>query len=372
MRRVIRLLLLGTVVLAGQDAQTHPDLLQMSDRLQRAIDMGDWKEAATLSTELRSAVIAARDSTLASGSNEQIDRVVSWLPTNTETIVVAQQPFTLTEGDPHTNPSGLDAARGYVLGLLDTPGDGSFSKVMDGSTIRFAVLAARKFREHPPDGSEAAPLGMIAYEGCAVYGFGKAMADETFTKAREEAIAGHRSWLAEGKQYEQGRGATPRTDTFFLTLLKPDLLLACNNREFFSSVLARISSPAEDHVLRDRPEWKYVDRLAPLWAFRHYLPDGADEDPTRPGADWIGVDDATATGMVVHVGRQRGEIQALWLSSSPESPWKPLEEMPELRESEKAVRRPDGLWELTVEDQQYSGVASVFALMMYLGFAVLV
>ena len=50
-------------------------------------------------------------------------------------------------------------------------------------------------------------------------------------------ILEHPVWLMEGKQYQQARDARPRTETHYITLLKPELMLVCNNEAFLTEIL---------------------------------------------------------------------------------------------------------------------------------------
>jgi len=118
---VIRLqvLFVCALILSAQEHnQTPPDLWRGVDQLRRAIDSGQWQQAAWHSSELKTLVIGERNAELRGASVERISRVLSWPPTDTETIVVSQQPFKLTEPDLNVTPRALVAAQGYVLNLL--------------------------------------------------------------------------------------------------------------------------------------------------------------------------------------------------------------------------------------------------------------
>lgn len=141
------------------------------DRLQSAANAADWKNAALLSQSLKEAVLQRRDRSLGRQTDDEVDSILRWLPADTETVVVAHQPFTLAEPNPQTLPGALEAAQGYILGLLGSIDDGKLFKNLEGRTLRFAVLAARKFANQPPNANGGTPLGMIAFQGCATYAF---------------------------------------------------------------------------------------------------------------------------------------------------------------------------------------------------------
>jgi len=78
---------------------------------------------------------------------------------------------------------------------------------------------------------------------------------------------GHRVWISKGSQNDW-----PDTDTYFVSFLKPDLMLACNRREFFGEMSRAWvwSRNLVQHLPASLPEWKQVDRSAPVWAICHY------------------------------------------------------------------------------------------------------
>jgi hypothetical protein len=337
------------------------------------MEAADWKEAASLSKALKDATIEERDRTLGASGQERLNRVLDALPDDTETIAVAQQPFTLTERKQTLEPGALSMARGYVLGLLAAPDDQMPFKALVGSTLQFGVLAARNFGMHPPDGSQALPLGMIAYQGCAAYAFAGPVAQLAFPRPPDTIVLGQPVWNATGKQYAQARDATPTNETYWLALPKPELIVVCNNKEFFSSVLSKLAKPSGVSKLKATPEWKQVDRTAPFWALRHFTPENEATDPTRPrDLGLIGVNDKDATGMVFQVGSPAGKVQARWLSSSKDNPWSQVLEANEQKGAATSRQIAGGVWEISANDQMQSGWFMVFAAMAMLGFVVMV
>lgn len=368
---VVLLLIFALALSAQEPGGGSQNLLSLTDRLRFAMDAGDWKKAAELSSALKDAVREERDRTLAKTSEVQINRVIESLPENTETIVVAQQPFTLSEPVRNSEQSALTVARWYVLGLLGAADDEKPLKSLYGSTIRFAVLAARKFANQPPDGGTGAPLGMIAYQGCAEYAFASPIAQLAFPGLPDTTIAGHQVWKATGRQFAQGRDATPRSETYLMALLRPDLILACNNADFFSSILTNVDASLKGTLLQRLPEWKHVDRSAPVWGIRHFVPESAATDPTYPSNGGVtGTAVQGAIGMFFQVGLPAGKVRALWLSTSKENPWEELSKAPDFGGAASTRSVSEGVWELSVNDELGPGSFAVFAVMAMLGFAV--
>jgi hypothetical protein len=370
--RSIGLCLLVAATLRSQDVSATKDLLIQTDNLRAAMAAGDWKKADELSRTLSDAVRLARDRAFAQNANGQIDGILNALPQNIETVIVAQQPFTLRDANSNTQPDTLTGARSYVLMPLAAMEMGKIYKALDGSTIRFALLAGRKFTFQPDDGGKGSPLGMIAHQACAIYAFATPVPESSFTSTQETRILGKKVWLFEGKDYEQAADAEPRTDTYLITLLETDVMLVCNNRDFFSSVISGIGAPSDNSKLKNLPEWKQVDRSAPVWGFRHFIPDPNGTDPTHPShGELLRNKDEGAIGVTMQVGLPLGKISARWLTASNVNPWEELTKSNEFQGGASSRKVSDQVWELSVSDGVEPGSFAILALMGALGFLVL-
>jgi hypothetical protein len=349
------------LALSAQEPRVNSEnLLVLTDRLRAAMEAGDWRKAAELSNTLKNATAEARDRALLGKNSEEIDRVLGWLPENAETNVVAQQPFILSKTDPNSVPDGLTEARGYVLGLLAE----EQLKGLYGSTVRFGVLGARRFEMRKADERGAIPLGMIAYQGCAVYAFGTAVQEAAFTRPPDTVILGHEVWTPTGEESD---------GKFLISFLKPDLILACNDKDFFSSVLSRINESPKETKFRRLPEWSQVDHSAPVWGVRHFIPEARDSDPTHPAKDGVtGASDPGAIGITLQVGLPVGKVSGRWLSTSKKNYWDDLVGSPDFKNAASARKISEGVWELSANDESGPGTFAVFAFMAMLGFAVLV
>jgi len=342
-------------------AQT--DLPKLTDELEAAIKSEDWPKASQLSRSLREAVQQARDQSMAGSGNKLVDSILTWLPADTETLVVAQQPLTLSQADRSKVPTALDMAQGYVLGLLVSAEKETLYKALVGRTVERAVLSARRFGEEPPNlpkPDRASGLGMIFYQGCAVYAFAEPASDSILTRPADETIIGHRVWVSKGSQRDE-----PDSDTYFVSLLKPDLMLACNNREFFREMVARIDGPPQPRALpAELPEWKQVNRSAPLWAICHY----AGKDEILLPALGLEVGAVEATGVTLEFGIAPIAARARMISKS--NPWKEFAEAADFHGAAKSHESANGVWELTVDGTPDAALMAGFALMAVVGFVV--
>lgn len=362
MMRLAILLMLVVSALTAQ-APTRADLLRLTDQLEAAIRAGDWPNAAQLSRSLKESVRDARNQQMAAAGIELTDSILTWLPSDTETLVVAQEPFTIMAEDRTAFRPALAMAQGYVLGLLAAAEKENVSKGLTGRTVRLAVLAARHFGEgerEPPPGAQGGALGMIPYQGCAVYALSEPIKESLLGRPPEDSIMGYRVWISKGSQNDW-----PDTDTYLVSLLKPDLMIVCNHREFFSEVVSRIGSSPERRALPPSlPEWRQVDRSVPLWAICHY------RDSGFLGSIIANAKDPGATGLTVEVGLASGAIRARMISKS--DFWKEIGGRPESAGAASSRESGPGVWELSVEGKPEAATFAVFALMAMLGFVIAV
>lgn len=326
MMQALTAFLLLAPVLFGQ-APVKVDLLDQTRQLEALIAAGEWEKASELSRSLKAAAMDARNHSLSASGSELADSILKWMPVDTETFVVAQQPFALTSESPNEIPTGLQAAQSYVLGLLDAAEKETLGKALQGRTVALAVLAARRFEEHPPDQRGAIPLGLIAYQGCAVYSFAGPLPDSMIARPPDDSAMGIRAWTSKGSQSD-----LEDADTYFVSLLEPQLMAVCNNREFLQEMITRRSAPQQSRALAaDLPEWKQVDRTAPLWGISHY-------GPNSPLAAVL-PDNPEAIGIAVEFGLPSPPTRARMISKS--DPWKGLTTSPDFQGAAKSQKVAD-------------------------------
>jgi hypothetical protein len=368
--------LISAVTLAAQQSPGNSlDLEDLTGQVESAMTKGDWKRAAELSANLRDAVQNRRDQSFAAENAKLVDEVLGWLPDDTETLIVAQQPFVLTAGEGRQREvaNALDTARSYVTMLLDVIEDGNLGKILTGKIIRTGILAARKFEDHPPGEGGVGSLGLIAYEGCALYAFAQQSLEPFLPEQPQDKILGHPVWVSQGTQHEQAVGAKAPLDTYLTVQPRPGLIVVCNNRSFLTEILDRMPSP--QHATRalpeTLPEWRQVDRSAPLWAIRHFGQDRADVDPTYPANSMPGTKGAESITGVIAQFSAAGTTARMLSASQGEDPWKDLTDSPDFHGAAHSRRVSGGVWELSVDNNRpEASYFAVFALMATLGFAV--
>lgn len=165
MTRIFIALLVAAWTAAAQSA-AKADLLRLTDELSSAIQSGDWTKAVKLSRALKAAAEDARNRSMETTGKQQADSFLAWFPADTETMVVAQQPFEIAT-DHRKPPTVIDMAQSFVLGLLQAAEKGKLSTDLAGRTLRLAVLGARRFGQEPENHHATEPrgaLGMIPYQ----------------------------------------------------------------------------------------------------------------------------------------------------------------------------------------------------------------
>jgi hypothetical protein len=215
----------------------------------------------------------------------EIPLLISWLPTDTETLLVANGPFVMSNfwarsEDYKNREVTSEEVEKYFEGLtlsLFNSNNGLLEKHLDGARILLAVEASRHFRS-------PAGLGELPYEGCAIAFLEEDLADRRDAFMREVAQAGARVEEIEGHKvavFQEQREQD--TWTTFVTFPQDRMVLAATNERFLREMLARMGGEKGERALPDNlPEWKHVNQKAQFWGLRHFDRRQANEDPTSP------------------------------------------------------------------------------------------
>jgi hypothetical protein len=235
-----------------------------------------------------------------------VPTVLSWLPVDTETVVVADvrkgsflTAKTFKRGSEDDKNHALsvneisEQFESMPLGFLGMK-DGSLATLLDKRHIVLAVEGSRHFR--PPK-----ELGEMTFEGCEIAVFTDNLASaEDLLKRFSKGVLGQEQ--LEGRTvnvFEEKLEAD--TWTTFLTFPEPRVLLVATNREYLQQVLRRMKKPSSDRALPESlPEWKYINASAPFWGLRHYDKSQAHLNPSSPfgGSKTANSKDENAIGLV--------------------------------------------------------------------------
>ena len=221
---------------------------------------------------------------------QKIDQsdVLWWLPTDTESVVAARGPFPFPigssppsekEDEKFTAKVTLSQIRSTLEMLpFEIVDDANLVGTLKGTVVEFALQGTRHFRA-PSSGSE-----VTSYEGCSIVVFQKGVEESEsrlrkvpgWENAEGVLITGTRVFTAQ----DRSEGST---ESFFVALPLPNVLLVANNREYLREVLDRMKRHRAPRALPEElPEWRLLDRAARIWGLRHYDPTQAKEDPTSP------------------------------------------------------------------------------------------
>jgi hypothetical protein len=231
-------------------------------------------------------------------------QVRPWLPADTESILVANGPFWMSNfrtGDEEVDDYVVTAEKiekqfeGLTLALFDTKDD-FLEKHLEGKKVLFALEASRRFTS--PQG-----LGEAPYEGCAVaifqddLGEGRDafMKDAVGVAVRFEDIEGQRIAVFEEPSEED-------TLTTFVAFPRERVVLVATNEGFLREVLARMGDTEKKNgqaLPKTLPEWRYLNQRAMFWGLRHYDKPAPKDDPTSPfgGERQANIPDEEAIGL---------------------------------------------------------------------------
>lgn len=103
------------VALSAQTQQT-PEIGQLKWKLESAIRVNDFSRAAELAVSLDEAVQRRYRAWLIRDVEEKVRDVLTWLPSDTESFFVHQEPFVIRAED---SPSSFTAGRGAGMPQID-------------------------------------------------------------------------------------------------------------------------------------------------------------------------------------------------------------------------------------------------------------
>jgi hypothetical protein len=217
----------------------------------------------------------------------QIDlkRVLSWLPADTETLLVANGPFWMSnfgiEQHDYKNHEVTTEEleknfEGLTLSLFNSK-KGLLEKHLEGKEVLFAAEGSRHFR--PPAG-----LGELPFEGFALAVFKDDLVDSRDAFMKDAAHVAVRIQEIEGQEVAVFEEPSEQDIwTIFITFPQKGVVLVATNERFLQETLARMQGADGERALTDSLlEWKYVNEQAQFWGIRHYDKQQAKYDPTSP------------------------------------------------------------------------------------------
>ena len=214
-----------------------------------------------------------------------LEQLLTWLPVDTETLLVANGPFWMSNfqigqavyANHEVTREELEKHfEGMTLQLFNSR-NGLLEKHLRGKKILFGLEASRHFR--PPTG-----LGELPFEGCALAVFEDDLDDQRNAFIKEATQIAVRIEDIEGQKVAVFEELSEQdTWKYFIAFPQKGVVLAATNEQFLREMLSRMRSPGTSRALPNSlPEWKYLNTRAQFWGLRHFDKQQATEDPTSP------------------------------------------------------------------------------------------
>jgi hypothetical protein len=270
-----------------------------------------------------------------------VRQVLSWLPPDTETIIVTNKVFPLADLR-DVRQSREFHLEGWLRAMAAAPlwfRNGALLEFFKDRRARFALTGSRHFRAPKS-------LGLMPFEGCTIVFLTDDLADRADAffsasargAARVEDVEGQKVLVFQEK-------ADGDLWTTFVTFRKPNVLLVATDLDYLREVLARMRSSSGPRALPETlPEWKHVNVEAQSWGLRHYDRSQGDSDSSSPF--WNSrrsvkapLNDASAIGLTFSYDPANGKGPVItYLSGNPSAAEKALA-MPQESTSASVVFR---------------------------------
>lgn len=312
LRSILRRILILALLTGALGAQAdQSDLTRLARELRTALEKKDLTIAADLATQLDHDVQLRYRAWLIRDAQKWVDDVLTWLPPDTETLFVNQEPFVV---DPSESPEALYGrpTQIYAIDRLSALNAGEFYRALEGRTISLVAAGARDIRGPGTGVPALSPDSEVVN-----FLFLAEALHPNVLGAPDKSLQNCPVWRAIAKIHvgESWR-VSQRDDESWLALARPDLLVIASKENLLDELLQRIAQGSPMRALPPTlPEWEHVNRLAPFWGLRHYPGSGAREDGSNPRVAKGGNlrRDASAVGVAVQYdsGRERLEIHYL-------------------------------------------------------------
>jgi len=257
-------------------------------------------------------------------------RVLSWLPADTETLLVANGPFWMSNFQVAENYKNYEVSNqelekhfeGLTLALFNSK-NYVLEKHVEGKKVLLGVEGSRHFRT-------PAGLGELPYEGCAVAIFADDLRSRRDAFMKDAALIALRMEEIEGQKVvvfqEQSESDIW---TSFVAFPQNNVVLVATNRDFLQEMLVRMRGVGSGRAFPETlPEWQYANTRAQFWGLRHFDRRQASVDPTSPfgGEKSANFPDEQAIGLTYQVDPNREKKASLTYLSGQKKAIRTIEE----------------------------------------------
>ena len=287
--------------------------------LRVAIGRNDLNLAADLTKKLDDAVQTRYRAWLIRDASERVEEALSWLPVDTESLWINQDPFIIKADDSRellqNRPTDL-----YSMDRLRALNDGKLFRALNDRVIRFVIGATRGMGIHPQEQGVPEP---IAERQDVIYFY--YFSEPINLSGADESIQGQPVWRGIVKINRETPFRLPapersqEEDENWIAVARPDLLILTNNKNLLKEVLDRVVLGSKSRALpATLPEWRHVDRGASFWGLRHYTDRSRPERGQRGfGSADLPQPDGSAIGATVRFDAPKQRLEIRYLSPAP-------------------------------------------------------
>jgi hypothetical protein len=296
-------------------------ILQMSaqdtGRLRRELRTAIEREEFTLATELAGRLDAAVQSQyralLIRDANRHVEEALTWLPADTESLWVNQEPFTINAEQSIELLYGR-ATQVYSVDRLRALNEGKIYRDLTNRTILLVVAGARNIRTT----GLGIPAPISEHDVVYLYIF----SEPVDLPSADESIQSRPVWRGvatiDARGLPTGAQQARRIEENWIALARPNVLVLTNNKALLAEILGRISDGSTRRALPAAlPEWNHTDRQAPFWGLRHYT------DRSKPKVGERGYSsanlpqpDGSAVGVAVQFDTTKQRLEVRYISQT--------------------------------------------------------
>jgi hypothetical protein len=314
------------ISLAGQ-APAPNDLDRLRQELQDALHTSDLVRATDLAAKLDDGVQREFRASLNRDAGQRINDVLNWLPSDTESLLVLQEPTVIQTTDTQ-QWLAEGAPRQYAFGRLMALNEGDIFRKLEGRTVRMVVAGIKSMQSRMPESliiPAFMPDGDVAYFYFFTEPVGREVLGAPEASSNAWPLWRGTAQIDAGEPRGGGTQRAQREDSSWLALARPDLLIVCSRRETLLELLGRIASYAPAQAVRaDRalpttlPIWSQADRKAQFWGVRLYSdPAGRRDLSNARGRTVNGAEgDPSGVGVTVRFDVDSGDLEIRYLGTS--------------------------------------------------------
>ena len=207
------------------------------------------------------------------------ERVLTWFPEDTETLIAAQT-FTLPAAAdmnvktwlfPTANPKTTEMLRAFALEELIGVQKGAYLNACAGQKVAVVLRGVRNYEV-------VTSFGGFRSEACGVLVFEQPVQDrvnDLAAKLKRDAkemkqIGGHDVFVFPSTIAMEPWVKDATWQGTFLVVLDSHTLMFASSDRYLEEVLVRVDTKATRRAIIDNlPEWRHVDMESPSWLVRH-------------------------------------------------------------------------------------------------------